>query len=162
MSRHAGVTEVVVREKASRFTRPGRVAECASTQWAFSVGQLGPKLLVHHIVRRDLKSSSIALGDWFCYQPRSGFVWTGRNPFLKRSFCHLLEESSNNCTNLGRLRHTLGLCSAQLQALSWAGPPPSSGPKPRCRSGNLYFYVIFWSYIKNFFFILENFKLTQK
>lgn len=50
MSRHAGATEVVVREKAPRQSR--RVCEA---QWAFSVGQLGPKLLVHHVVQRDLK-----------------------------------------------------------------------------------------------------------
>lgn len=77
-------------------------------------------LLGHHIVQRDLKSSRTNLGDWLSSQWRGSFVWIGRILLLKRSYCHLLEKSCNNCTNL-RLGHTLGLCSAQLQAQSWDG-----------------------------------------
>ena len=87
-------------------------------------------------------SSSNSLRGLTLYQPGGGSVWIERSPC-----CHLLEESCNNHTNLGCLRHTLGLCSAQLRSQSWAGPPPSSGPKPCCRSGNLYFYIIFIIYL---------------
>ena len=100
-------------------------------------------------------SSSNSLRGLTLDQPGGGSVWIERSPC-----CHLLEESCNNHTNLGSLRHTLGLCSAQLRSQSWADPPPSSGPKPCCRSGNLYFYIIFIIYLFIIYFsFVFSFKL---
>lgn len=83
-------------------------AEGLSEYWGgpFSVVHLGPTLFVHHIVQTDLKFSDSDLGNWPCLQASDGFVWILRSPFIKRSYCHLLEKLYNDAINLGRLWST--------------------------------------------------------